>query len=838
MDLAAEKVAALRKILELEATRGFTDVAVTGGLDRFLNRWRAELESELGVDPTRGKPYAELSPDARRAWAQAVMRPRTAPPPARAGGDSPAAVVLTTPGKRRPVEKQARPAAQPAGHRRREATAPSLGATIQDLKLVTRPVAEKLQRIGVVTLRDLLYLFPSRHIDYAHVNNISEIMPGTEATVVATVWEAAEARVGPGPGATRAVISDGTGTMSVTWFRQPYLAKRLSTGTRLVLSGKVLQFRGRPQFQNPEYEMLGEGPDDELVHAGNLLPVYPSTEGLAQRTLRTAAKKGLDIGLPLISEYMPAAILERGELLPLHAAIARMHLPATAEEKESARRRLAFDELFLNQVGVQLRRIEWRKRGEGVAVEVDRRVADKFIRSLPFWLTGGQREALDQILTEISGDVPMSRLLQGEVGSGKTVVAIAALLTVAAAGLQGTLMAPTEVLAEQHFLNLCSVLGAVAVFGVPDAIRVARTSSWQSGRHGPEPRAIKIGLLIGSLPARIKSAVQREIAGGAVDICVGTHALIQDAVEIPRLAMAVVDEQHRFGVEQRAALKQKGLKPHLLAMSATPIPRSLALTLYGDLDLSTLRELPGGRKPIDTVWVTDADGRRSAYQLVRTQVAAGRQAFIVCPLIDPSEEVKGRSAIEEHANLSANVFPDLRVGLLHGRMSLAEKQSIMERFRSGDLQVLVATPVIEVGIDIANATVMMIESADRFGLSQLHQLRGRVGRGEHKSHCVLLADDPSGDAQERLATVARTSDGFDLAEKDLAMRGPGDYLGTRQSGFADLKVATLADMDLLMSSRSEAERLLADDPALRLPQNRPLAREVAAAMAQRPAEIS
>ncbi|MBI2964911.1 MAG: hypothetical protein HYY34_01760, partial [Chloroflexi bacterium] len=322
MDVAAEKVAALKKILELEAVRGFTDVAVTGGLDRFLHRWRAELERELGADPTRGKPYAELTPAARKTWAQAVMRPRAATPAARAGGDSPA-TTAGFPEKRRPpaaprtAENQAKSSVQRPGHRRHEAAAPSLTTTIQDLKLVPRPVADKLQRIGVVTLRDLLYLFPSRHIDYAHVNNISEIMPGTDATVVATVWEASEARIGPGPGATRAVISDGTGTMSVTWFRQPYLAKRLSTGTRLVLSGKVQQFRGRPQFQNPEYEVLGEGPDDELVHAGNLLPVYPSTEGLAQRTLRTAAKKGLDIGLPLVSEYVPGAILDRQSLLPL-----------------------------------------------------------------------------------------------------------------------------------------------------------------------------------------------------------------------------------------------------------------------------------------------------------------------------------------------------------------------------------------------------------------------------------------------------------------------------------------------------------------------------------------
>jgi len=837
-DYATDKVAALRKILELEASRDYADRTVAGGLDRFLQNWGAELQRGLGIDLAPDRPYAELSREARRAWAEAILRPRVA-------------MALNPPIQQPPAPRRDRRRARSVAAQRkagRPQIAPSLATPILDLRLVTPATADRLRSLGVVTLRDLLFMFPSRHIDYSTVLKINQLRPGYDATILATVWEASEKKIGPPPGAAQAVVSDGTGTVSVTWFRQSYLAKRLQPGTRLAISGKVQTFRGRLQFQNPEYEVLVErgeddkgaggrsherddglagepGERDDRVHAGNLLPVYPSTEGLQQRSLRTAAKNGLDAGLGLIDDHLPPAVLERQGLTGLRDAISGMHLPASAEQREAARRRLAFDELFINQVGVQRRRIEWRKRGEGIPVRVDRAVVSAFLDTLPYELTGGQRKALDDILSEMAGDVPMSRLLQGEVGSGKTVVAIAALLAASSSGLQGALMAPTEVLAEQHFLNVCAILGARAVFGRPDAVREC-----------PAPR-LSIGLLIGSLPPRTKSDVRRLISAGAIDICVGTHALIQEAVEVPRLAMAVVDEQHRFGVEQRAALKQKGLKPHLLAMSATPIPRSLALTLYGDLDLSTLRELPGGRRPIETRWVIDDSGRRDAYALIRREVASGRQAFVVCPLIERSEEVKGRSAIDEQQRLSTQIFPDLRVGLLHGRMPLAEKQAAMERFRANDIQVLVATPVIEVGIDIANATVMMIESADRFGLSQLHQLRGRVGRGEHKSYCLLLADEPTGDAQERLATVARTSDGFELAEADLTIRGPGDFLGTRQSGFAELKVATLADIDLLEAARAEAATLLKDDPDLAAADHRPLAREVAA-VTRRPAEIS
>jgi len=392
-------------------------------------------------------------------------------------------------------------------------------------------------------------------------------------------------------------------------------------------------------------------------------------------------------------------------------------------------------------------------------------------------------------------------------------------------------MVPTEVLAEQHFLSVCGQLGAVGVSGAPASVR-------QAVLPGIEGQPVRIGLLTGSLTGRVKARMHRMLAGGDIDFVIGTHALFQEDVDIPRLALSVVDEQHRFGVEQRAALMKKEPRPHLLGMSATPIPRSLALTLYGDLDLSTLKVLPAGRRAIDTRWMRSSGMRREAYQLVRDEAQKGRQAFVVCPLIDESEEVFARAATVEYERLSAGELTAVRVGLLHGRMKLSEKQDVMEAFRAGDLDVLVATPVIEVGIDIPNATVMLIESADRFGLSQLHQLRGRVGRGPNQSYCLLLSDRPSGDAKARLSIVERTADGFDLAEEDLRLRGPGDYIGKRQSGFAELKIASFADTDLLMAARTEASRLLEHDPALAAPDHAVLAAEVTRAMQGRPVEIS
>ena len=708
----------------------------------------------------------------------------------------------------------------------------TLDTPLAEARVATRPTAAKLARLGINTLRDLLFLFPHRHIDYSKITPIAEVEVDREITVVAQVRRAEVARIGPGPGATRATFTDSTGLLSATWFRQPYLARQFTSGTWVVLSGRVQEFRGRAQMQNPEYELLAGGRGlEDLVHAGNLLPVYPATEGLLQRTLRNAARKALDAGLPLLVDHLPTETRTQHEFPELPSAVRHMHLPPDGTFRERARRRLAFDELLLAQLAVLQRRAEWRGRRAGVPVIPPGGALDGFLASLGFKLTDDQSEALGTVLDELAADVPMGRLLQGEVGSGKTIIAVTALLGAALAGHQGALMVPTEVLAEQHFLSVSGQLGAMSVPGDPDSVR-------QATLPGLDDRSVRVGLLTGSLSGGVKKRMHRLLAAGEVDLIIGTHALFQEAVEIPRLALAVVDEQHRFGVEQRAALTRREPRPHLLGMSATPIPRSLALTLYGDLDISTLRVLPHGRQPIRTRWMRSAGDRREAYRLIRSEVEAGRQAFVVCPLIDESEEVPARAATVEHTRLAGGEFSRLRVGLLHGRMKLDEKQTVMDAFRAGELDVLVATPVIEVGIDIPNATVMLIESGDRFGLSQLHQLRGRVGRGAHASHCLLLSDRPSDDAGTRLAIVERTADGFELAEEDLRMRGPGDYLGRRQSGFADLRVASLSDSDLLTAARAEAGRLLERDPALTARAHVALAHELDRVTQGSPVEIS
>ena len=830
-----EKRITLLKILALERERGYDDDAVAGGLDRFLAKWRSSLAREIAAPPLRGGRYGALTKRERREWASAVVRLNAGSGPADASharrSATPAVSTEPAPVGSTPRKTIRRDPRSP--RRGKEPPAPvGLDTPLADARIATRPTVAKLARLDVHTLRDLLFLFPHRHIDYSSITPIAELEVDREITVVAQVRRSEVARIGPGPGATRATFTDSTGLLTVTWFRQSYLAKRFQPGTWAVLSGRVQEFRGRAQMHNPEYEILGADRGiDELVHAGNLLPVYPSTEGLQQRTLRNAASKALDIGLPLVVEHLPVETRRRLDLPALAPAVRDMHLPPDASAREVARRRLAFDELLLMQVAVLQRRAEWRGRRAGIPVRPPGGALDRFVGSLEYRLTEDQSEALGTVLEEMARDVPMGRLLQGEVGSGKTIVAVTALLAATLAGYQGTFMVPTEVLAEQHFLSVSGQLGAGPVPGAPDSVR-------QAVLPGFDERPVRVGLLIGSLMKGVKARMHRMLGSGEVDLIIGTHALFQEGVDIPRLALAVVDEQHRFGVEQRAALMKKEPRPHLLGMSATPIPRSLALTLYGDLDLSTLKMLPEGRRPIRTAWMRTAEMRRESYRVVRTEVEAGRQAFVVCPLIDESEEIFARAAVVEHARLSTGELSGLRVGLLHGRMKLGEKQDVMDAFRAGELDVLVATPVIEVGIDIPNATAMLIESADRFGLSQLHQLRGRVGRGPHPSCCLLLSDRPSGEARARMSIVERTADGFELAEEDLRLRGPGDYIGKRQSGFPELRVASFADADLLAAARSEAARLLEGDPSLAAPGHTALAREVARVMQGRPVEIS
>ena len=677
-------------------------------------------------------------------------------------------------------------------------------------------------------IRDLLYLFPRRHNDFGSLRKVSSLEVDTEQTVMVNVWEARETLLGGHRKSTEAVVGDETGNIRVVWFNQPYLARRFRPGTRLVLSGRVSVFRDARVMESPEYEEVQDDGED-LIHTGRLVPIYPLTEGLTPRTVRRLVKGALDSWASRIPDPLPEAVRRRTGLLDLPQAVYQAHYPQDWESKDSARRRLAFDELFMMQLYVFSRRREWREAGGAPPMSRNREALNAILSLLPFALTNAQSKALDEILGDMEKERPMSRLLQGDVGSGKTVVALAALLSTVSNDYQGAFMAPTEVLAQQHFNNISRLLE-----GLP---RPESHETWFTFRLDPFPRPISLGILIGSHSRKQKKETQDMMSKGGLDMVIGTHALLQQGVDLPGLGLAVVDEQHRFGVMQRAGLRQKGEAPHLLVMSATPIPRSLALTLYGDLDLSVLDELPPGRQAIQTRKVP-SDRRRDAYEFLRRQVSQGRQAFVVCPLIEESEALQTRAATTEFHRLSTEVFPELTLGLLHGRLPFREKQEVMAGFQRGELDILVSTPVIEVGIDNQNATVILIDGADRFGLAQLHQFRGRVGRGEHPSYCLLMSDFPSPEARERLEVMERMSDGFAVAEEDLRFRGPGDYFGTRQSGLPDLRMARLSDQDILALARQEASALLTEDPNLELPQHQALAQGLARFAGSSQEEIS
>jgi ATP-dependent DNA helicase RecG len=692
--------------------------------------------------------------------------------------------------------------------------AQSLDFPITVLKGVSTSLAAKFNRLGVKTVRDLLYFFPHRHLDYSQRKYISQLTEGEEQTIIANVWQANETRLG-GRRGTEAIVGDETGNVRVVWFNNPYLAKSLPTNTRVVLSGKVRLFGGRHVFESPEWELLE---DKELVHTGRLVPLYPLTQGLHPRQVRKLMKQVVDQWAWQVEDFLPLELRQRCDLVELPQAIVQAHYPEDEAAKDGARIRLAFDELFLLQLGVLGRKREWQESQPGNIFNGKTPVLDAFLSSLPFELTSAQHKVLGELLADLGKPRPMSRLLQGEVGSGKTVVATAALLVATASDYQGAFMAPTEILAEQHFTSVCQLLSRTC-HQVSEEDNLCRFSGLLS-------HPLTVALLIGDLTQASKQGIQQRITGGEIDIVIGTHALIQKEVEFRRLGLAVVDEQHRFGVAQRSALRQKGFNPHVLVMTATPIPRTLALTLYGDLDLSVIDQLPPGRQVVKTRWLKPAQ-RDSAYVFLRRQVAEGRQAFIICPLVEESEAIQAKAAVAEYERLSREVFPDLKLGLIHGRMSAAEKDEVMHRFRSGELNVLVSTPVVEVGIDVPNATVMLVESADRFGLSQLHQFGGRVGRGREQSYCMLLAENPSEIGRERLDLIEKIRDGFQLAEEDLRLRGPGEFFGTRQSGLPDLRMAKLSDVALLELARDEAIRLFEEDPGLEKPEHHLLAKELA-----------
>jgi len=793
----------LTKILALEKEQGYRNRAVIGGLDKFATPWRQEALREAPESADLVEEIAALlqgypALEDRRAREEAIER------------------ILSWVGQRRPRGPEAPPrrAEEPKGpppertevaeakeERPRERL--GLDSPVTALVGVGPRQAAKLARLGVRTIRDLLYLFPRRYNDFSSLKTINQLRYGEEVTIIGTIWETKTRETRKGVTLVTSIIADGTGTIQATWFNQPHLAKSLRPGRQIVLSGKVDEYLGRLVFQSPEWEPL----EAELIHTARLVPVYPLTKGISARWLRRLMKRTVDYWSKRSPDHLPPQVRHRAGLVDLETALSQIHFPDDKESLAQARRRLCFDEFFLIQLGVLRQRHIWRSQ-PGKAIDIDEELLRSFVESLPFRLTKAQERVLREIVDDLRKPQPMSRLLQGDVGSGKTVVATAAMLLTVASGYQAVMMAPTEILAEQHYKTIAELLEGIGDKG-----------------HISHPLSPNIRLLIGSMKPSEKEEVRRQIASGEADIVIGTHALIQEGVEFKNLGLAVIDEQHRFGVRQRAALRQKGYNPHVLVMSATPIPRTLALTIYGDLDISVIDELPPGWKEIKTKWLMPRE-RERAYSFVRSQIEKGRQAFIICPLIEESEKVEAKAAVEEYERLRKEVFPDLRLGLLHGRMKAEEKEAVMAAFKRGELDILVSTPVVEVGIDVPNATVMLIEGADRFGLAQLHQFRGRVRRGKHQSYCLLLAESPSAEGQERLQAIESTQDGFVLAEKDLELRGPGEFFGTRQSGLPDLKLARLSDVRILELARAEAQALFREDPDLSKPEHRLLARKL------------
>jgi ATP-dependent DNA helicase RecG len=669
----------------------------------------------------------------------------------------------------------------------------TLETEVQYVKGVGTKLAQVLSKLNLYTLGDLLFHLPRRYEDRRQFRKIAHARPGDAVTVSGKLVTVDNVKV-RNLTLTKAYLDDGSGVLELVWYNQPYIKDTLTKlrNSQIVAYGIIKESPYGLQMETPEWEDLPDGADpDSLLSVNRIVPIYPLTEGIRQKRMRQIIWNAVQYA-HLAPEILPRSVRERLGLMPIQQAIAQIHFPDSEQAIDPARQRLVFEEFFLMQLGVGMQRQRTRQE-RGIAMRIDAdRLNEMLHRIVPFELTNAQKRVISEIWGDMAQPHPMNRLLQGDVGSGKTIVAAAAILAAIDNQYQAAMMAPTEILAEQHYINLHRLF---------------------------QPLGISVELLVGRLSNKQRQQARERIATGRGMVAVGTHALIQEGVSFARLGLAIVDEQHRFGVLQRAALRDKGTMPHVLVMTATPIPRTLTLTLYGELDVSIIDELPPGRKPVRTHWKTPEE-RLKVYEGVRKLIQEGRQAYVICPLIDESDKLQVRAAEQMAEHLQKDVFPDLRVGLLHGRMKPAEKEAVMDAFRAGELQILVSTTVIEVGVDVPNAAAIVIEDADRFGLAQLHQLRGRVGRSEHQSYCVLIANPKSDDGQRRMEIMTRTNNGFLIAEEDLRIRGPGEIYGTRQSGMPSFRVADLVkDMRLLEVARQEAFHLLEHDPDLSRPEH-------------------
>ena len=760
-----KSVNALMKILKLEKKLKFSNTAVIGGIDLFLDLNKHELKDIPNISEIK---YGVFGFKQREIWVN-----------------------------------------QSLDFISNNSNRPRLLLKDRIDKLKDLPKGKFLEKTAqnfmIHTIEDLIYHFPDRHEDFTDLRNIRDLQMGSVQTIKVKVLNISIQGKGQSRQRVLIDVADSLNDrMTLVLFNQPWVIRNLTKGTVILVSGEVINFKGRITIKSPQYEKVQEGIAN--IHTGRMVPIYPLTAGVVQKTMRRAVRLALLECSSQILDFIPQEILNRTGLIDRMEAVRKFHYPKNQKEFIQARRRLCFDELFLLQLVSERRRKSWKSEVKSIPLNHEK--ISFFLDSLPFQLTNSQKKVINEINLDIGQLEPMSRLIQGDVGSGKTVIAAAAMLVAVINGKQAAIMAPTEVLAEQHFVTLTRLIDPFHEECLEEETNILTL------KVPGISRKVKIALLIGSLKTSDKKKTQDMLANAEIDIIVGTHAIIQTAVDIPELALAIVDEQHRFGILQRTELQNKKPRPHFLVMSATPIPKSLQATMLGDLDISVIDEMPKGRKPIETL-VETSDRRENVYEFIKNEVFDGRQVFIVFPLVDESESVSSRAAIKEYERLSSEVFEDLKLGLIHGRMPLSEKEVIMDQFRNNEINILIATSVIEVGVDVPNATVMFIDGAHRFGLAQMHQFRGRVGRGEHQSYCILMSDNPSADAIERMDILRRINDGFQLAEEDLRIRGPGDYLGTRQSGRPVFKIANMGDIDILDLAKIEARKLLEYDPYIK-----------------------
>ncbi len=826
----------LRKFFRLEHENKYQNTAIIGGLAKMLDYWEGEARADNVTEEViqavvaRLRSYEKLSPDGRaeslkglwkrigETYPEAGQKPKAQTQPQKQdqpsrpqrsddNGQGKAEAVESVPpqsqnpqrqhSQQQPKQRQAPQRFESATSAKHSQTPAALGAELTVLQGVGPKNAESLAKLGMQTLGDMLYNFPRRYEDYTLLKPIQSLMYNDVVTVLGTIQSIHNRPIRGGKqNIIEVIISDGTGSLRISFFNQPWLMNRFKQGEAISVSGKIDQYLGRIVMNSPDWESV----EMENLHTNRIVPIYSLTERITQKWLRNQMKQVVTYWAPAVVDALPDTIRRDARLVSLGEALTQVHFPDSQDRLKLARERLAFDEIFYLQMGVLRQKRDWQSV-EGRHFTVTDEWLGARLESLPFTLTSAQQESLNDIRKDLDSGRPMNRLIQGDVGSGKTVVAALGVSMVVANGAQAAVMAPTSILAEQHFRNFRNLLTGEKGFLQTDEVR----------------------LLVGNTPESEKEAIRVGLADGSIKIVIGTHAVIEPDVQFKDLQFVVIDEQHRFGVEQRAELRSKGTNPHLLVMTATPIPRSLALTMFGDLDISVMDMMPVGRQPIAT-YVLRPQERERAYTMIRAQVRNGNQAFIVYPLIDESEKINVRAAVDDFETLSKQVFPDLKLGLLHGRMKPSEKDEVMLKFRDKEFDILVSTTVIEVGVDVPNSTLMLIEGADRFGLAQLHQLRGRVGRGSVASTCLLIPTHEDATENDRLQAMATTNNGFELADLDLKLRGPGEFLGTRQAGFASsLKMASITDVALIEKAREQAKALFERDPYLSQPEHALLA---------------